>query len=60
MAAQAKTTGDLTLFCWLIAFPQCCLSSLSFTAGDQAHFFTGGRDSDIWAVSNDVGVGTDA
>lgn len=60
MAAQAKTTGDLTLFCRLIGFPQCLSSLSSLQPGTRRTFSQGGRETDMCVVSNGVGFGTDA
>lgn len=61
MAAQAKTTGDLALFCRLIGFPQCCLSSpSSLQPGTMHTYFTGGRESDIFVVWKDIAFLSDA
>lgn len=45
MAAQAKTTGDLALFCRLIGFPQCCLSWLSSLQPGTVHTFSQGGEN---------------
>lgn len=45
MAAQAETTGGLALSRRLIAFPQCCLSSLSSLQPGTRNTFSQGGDN---------------
>lgn len=48
MAAQAETTGGLALSCRLIAFLQCCLSSLSSLQPGTRNTLSQGGDNLTW------------